>query len=163
MSKLKILLLIISCSFGCNKIFDVACPQEDENQGLIVDLPLEDITCPPENEFIDQSNTEGVVVQTDDEYRGISPFPLISGDQCDLPDIDFVQYTLLGLLTQGTGCSRSYRRNVSGSGNKFIYEVTVRECGGCEPLELRWHWVTIPKISSSANVEFVTKIQKFNE
>ena len=161
MIKIWLLLGCLTMS-ACNKVFDVPCPSEDEDQGLVVESFFgSELTCEDAAERFDNL-AEGVVLQTLEDFQSrISP-GTATADLCELPLIDFTMYTLLGLTTQGTGCSRTYRRSVEAKNGGFEYEVTVRECGGCEPLEIATHWVTIPKISDNVIVTFRIKTQKFN-
>ena len=163
MYKFFCFLLLALTYITCNKAFDVVCPAQDENQGLVIQSFFDtEVSCFDES-FMLNDLSEGLVIHTVDTYRSTIALVDLTGNACVLPDIDFTQFTLLGLKTQGTGCTRTYRRSVEAKGNGFEYEVTVRECGNCEPLEIRTHWVTIPKISEDATVTFKIRTQKYNE
>lgn len=74
------------------------------------------------------------------------------------PNIDFDEYTLLGFVTSGSGCSRTFRREVTKEKSKkqYVYHITVRECGECEPFETRHNWVLVPKLPTVWEVKFET-------
>ncbi len=155
---LLVCLLVISC----NKSFEVPCPTEDEDLGLIIESILdESASC--WNQSLRASDVqEGVVIQNEIEFENaISQMDIIA-ELCVLPSIDFSTKTVLGLSTKGTGCTRTYRKSVQATTDGFEYEVTVRECGGCEPLELVNHWVVVPKIAPGTKIVFSVKTQKFN-
>jgi len=69
--------------------------------------------------------------------------------------IDFDKYTLIGALTQTTGCSDRYERQIDQKGNKELtYTVKAISVGACLPLRLNMNWALIPKIKNRTDVHF---------
>ena len=163
MVRILICLVTISIGSACNKVFDVACPTDDMDQGLIVQSYLGGQDICVGHSFSSDALNEGVVIRNDTAFESFIPVVDLSNSPCDLVDIDFNTYTLLGIQTQGTGCTISYRRSVREEDARIVFEVTQRECGGCEPLHTASHWVKIPKISADSQVIFSVITQKFNE
>ena len=77
--------------------------------------------------------------------------------------IDFSQYTVLGIYTDGS-CRIVYDRNVIKNieMHKYIYKITVIHCGLCEELATSMNWVLIPKIENDFTIEFVVEHKQWN-
>lgn len=75
------------------------------------------------------------------------------------PVIDFSEYALLGLWADGGGCSINYYRTVGDiqDEHKYIYTVTVQECGFCEMYGFSYNWVLVPKLPTGYTVDFQVK------
>lgn len=133
-----------------------ACPDQDENLGLIQKLIYADQdiwTCYKEVPF--EVTTKGHVIYTEEDYLAFLDSLTFNPEVCQTEDIDFNQSTLLVTGSGGSGCRRTYKRTVTQDEDE-IYKciITVRECGGCEPWEQRWHWILIDKIPSDSQVKF---------
>ena len=116
MLRISIYLLIASMGWSCNKVFDVACPMTDENEGLIIQaFTTADADCFA-NTFSLEGLKDGFVIQDEQQYGAIIPALDPLDSPCQVIGIDFTDYTLLGILTEGTGCSISYRRTVEKDG-----------------------------------------------
>jgi len=137
---------------SCNK--EILCTdQEDENKGDIVENFQ--IDC-----FFSIPNDQ-MVIRNQEEYTTFSASVVnnTQSSNCDFPTIDFEKHSLVGLTTQGSGCSRSYVRSFSESENQtYLYDVKVRECGQCEPLEINHNLILVPKLKEGWTVRFQSKV-----
>ncbi len=78
-------------------------------------------------------------------------------DTVSLADtIDFSKYTLLGKYAEGTACSIGFRREVTINSvdSKYIYAVTVYECGSCDVQTMSMNWVLVPRLPENYSVVF---------
>lgn len=99
-----------------------------------------------------------IVIRSADEYEEFFEARRNTFNDCSKaqpPHIDFEKHTLIGTLTESSGCSREYDRVVIQKGNqKVTYTVRVYESGGCKPLALDMNWAMIPKIKKRTDVLF---------
>ncbi|PLX15650.1 MAG: hypothetical protein C0599_16455 [Salinivirgaceae bacterium] len=74
----------------------------------------------------------------------------------DYPEIDFENYTLLGLFSEGGGCEASYDRSFTRNEDiqNYEYKVTVNYTGGCDMLIMHANWILVDKIPENAVVLF---------
>lgn len=140
-------LLLLLSFFSCHK--ESLCDSEqDVTAGDIEQLLVLDC-------FVAGSNQQ--VIRSTEELQDLFSLLPCAGE---IPTIDFSQYTLLGQSGGASGCKRFYDRSVliKDSQKQYIFSVKVSECGGCEPFELRWHWVLVPVLPEdySVNFEFTT-------
>ena len=72
--------------------------------------------------------------------------------------IDFSQYTVFGKYADGS-CRVIFEKNITKKveQKKYIYKITVIQCGFCEKLVTSMNWVLIPKIEDDFIVEFVVE------
>ena len=77
--------------------------------------------------------------------------------------IDFVHYTVLGKHTQ-SGCIVRWLRDVSKNDKlkKYVYTITVVNCGNCHSRDASMNWVLIPKIEDDYTVEFIVNKKRWN-
>ena len=77
--------------------------------------------------------------------------------------IDFSQYSVLGKYAD-EGCKVVFDRNVTKNviQQKYIYKITVINCGTCKELATSMNWVLIPKIEDDFSVEFVVEHKHWN-
>jgi len=75
--------------------------------------------------------------------------------------IDFTIYTVLGKHADG-GCMVRFVRDVTKNDilKKYVYTITVFQCGGCYSQDESMNWVLVPKIPEDYTVEFVVKEKK---
>ncbi len=76
-----------------------------------------------------------------------------------LPKIDFTKRTLMGFQTLVGGCHEpAYEKMVlfDAKRNVYVYTVKIKVQGNCKLGFGKVHWITIPKISPTAKVEFKT-------
>ncbi len=136
-------LLILGMTFSCDKA-NLCGLEQDVTLGDIEELL--DLNCfvGGENQQIIRSTEALEALFTDRPCEGT------------VPSIDFSQYTLLGQFGGATGCERFYSRRVTINENqrKYNFLVRVSECGGCEPWEMRWHWVLVPILPEDYSVSF---------
>ncbi len=153
---------LIILLFACEKESIQSCPDQDVNVGfsqlLFVD---ENEPCSYRN-FPSMTPGKGIVIQTAEMYDSLLVLIDLNDQICRKPEIDFEKYTILGLLTQASGCTRTYQRTIKQSADSTQFEVIVRECGGCEPLIMLWHWAVVPKLEAGAIVTFSTTTEKYN-
>jgi len=139
---------------SCNK--EVLCiDQQDENKGDIVENM--EFGC-----FFSLPNDQ-LEIRTQEAYTTFSESIVnnTQGMACNFPSIDFEKNSLIGVTTKGTGCSRSYLRSFSESDNNtYLYKVTVRECGQCEPLETNNNLILVPKLKEGWTVKFESEVTK---
>lgn len=136
-------LLAMISIFSCHKV-NLCGLERDITSGSIEQLLTLDC-------FVGGANQQ--IIRTTEELQSLFADRPCEGE---IPDIDFTQYTLLGQYGSATGCQRFYNRNVRirESEKTYIFSVKVSECGGCEPLELRWHWVLVPVLPEDYTVTF---------
>ena len=120
--------------------------QNDMNSGLIEEVLTLDCIFNEDDSF---------TIRNDTEYQDL----LASCSDTNPPSIDFDQFSLLGYTTGASGCSRYYEREVkkNTSKEKYTFSIRIIECGGCEPYELRTHWVKVPRIPETYQVVFEVK------
>ena len=146
MKRLFLLTPLLLCLLYCNKDDDNCNISRNTLDNLIVEeLSIE---CFPEDE-----NQTNFIIQSEAEFQ--NTFQILS--TCILPVVDFDQFTLLGIRSGASGCSRAYQTYVKKEGDDFSYILRVKECGGCEPWVVQIHWVTVPKIPEIANVSFTVE------
>jgi len=77
--------------------------------------------------------------------------------------IDFSQYSVLGKYAIGK-CNVVFNRNVSKNieKQKYIYKITVNQCGLCGVGNVSMNWVLIPKIEDDFTVEFEVAYKLWN-
>ena len=84
---------------------------------------------------------------------------------CDFSDIDFDKHTLLGMYGGGNNyCSVEYFRHVEDdqANARYIFTLTVLQKGFCKrAVRWHWHWVLVPRIPESYEVEF--KVDRIRE
>ncbi|MEX2588999.1 MAG: hypothetical protein WD334_02265 [Chitinophagales bacterium] len=80
-------------------------------------------------------------------------------DSSSFPSIDFSKHALLGLWADGGGCSINFYRTAGDerSAKKYVYTVTVQECGFCEMYGFSYNWVLVPKLPPGYSVKFQVK------
>lgn len=124
------------------------CWGKDENQGIIDHSIIIDPNC----EFNFLNGTAGEFVITEDTL-----FTQTFSNACSLPDIDFTKFTVLGIETSGS-CETKFIREVTRltSEKKYLYKVTVKECGLCKKLSVSHQWVVVPKLPIGWTVSFET-------
>ena len=136
-------LLTLSLAFSCNKV-NLCGLEQDVTLGDIEEVL--DLNC-----FVEGENQQ--IIRSTEELEA-----LFANRPCEgtAPNIDFSQFTLLGQYGGATGCERFYSRSVSINENqrKYNFRVRVSECGGCEPWEVRWHWVLVPVLPEDYSVNF---------
>lgn len=162
MNRLYFLILGIAFLSSCDKISQQDCPLTDTDEGLIERTYFQNAgdSCFYES-LSPESFSDGLVIQSEEVYDSVIVLIGLNGEVCPKEDIDFSTLTLLGQQTKGSGCRRSFKRSVNKNENDYAYEIIIRECGGCEPLVINWHWVSIPKIDNASTVSFRSKTERF--
>lgn len=137
--------LLLVCLFYSCKENDLCQLKQDETYGSIEEVL--DLDC-----AVGEPNN--LVIRSEEAFQSLFNTTPCNGE---LPTIDFSQYSILGQFGGATGCERFYSRSVQVKENtqEYIFTVTVSECGGCEPFEMRWHWVLVPVIPEGYSVSFV--------
>jgi len=134
--------LILSCTKD-----EEPCEAIIENSGIIV-ASVNISSC--EQPFYQGS----FVIRTNAEYDEL----LSTNNPCDRPFIDFSSLSLLGryAYTANTG---SYFRNVEidTAHSRYVYTITVENCGSCNCLSENMNWVTVPKLPEEWTVKFVVE------
>lgn len=78
-------------------------------------------------------------------------------EKCIPLTIDFSKKTLLGKHISGGGCTIEFFRKVYNDDieKKLSYSITVVEDGACAKAGSSMNWITVPKIPTTYQVEFV--------
>ncbi len=143
---------------------DQECPEEDELAGLALELIQVTDSCIL---TIDQNDqlTDGVVIRSDSEYEQLLNTVFSGIEDCVITPVDFGQYSMLAVLTGGSGCSRTYRREVLEQQEEDLIEcrITIRECGGCEPWAQVVHWILVDTLPENQEVLFTTRRESYDE
>ena len=130
------------------------CWGDDKNRGIIVsEVKIDQLWCIdpfmlPEQQYVIDDNETYYNLITD----------TVDCDSSDLPEIDFINYTLLGQYATG-GCEVKFIRKVSDNekDREYLYSITVRECGLCNKERFDMNWVLVPKLPDNYTVEFSIK------
>lgn len=137
-----LVLIIISFSFACSK--SPKCWGDNKIKGEII----ESISFPI------CSLQPGL---NDGEYIIRDSSDLAIFEDC-LPDdfeIDFNEVSILGRPT-GFQCKAKFIREVSidNSNKKYIYSITIKECGTCKSMGFTDNFVIVPAIPEDYSVSF---------
>jgi len=154
MNKLLLLPLMIILNYSCEKI--------DNNVDITSQCSfLEYNFGPCYSLFTDTVNTE-IIIRDTNTYRSVfienNP-TYYNCDTASLPIINFNKYSLIGILTIGSGCSVNYERKILNdkTNKKIIYSISFEYLGICEMLLTSWNLVLVPRISDEYTVEFQLK------
>lgn len=144
---IPLLILLSSCD---KKECDLPA---DTNSGLIVSSFDMNNDCVRLDEFDDF-----YIIKTQQEYDSIK-IRKATIDTCTnykLNPINFEKNTLLGFNVSGT-CQVSFERKVTENleDKKYVYSISVNECGDCEKSAFSLNWVLVPKIPNDWTVEFL--------
>jgi hypothetical protein len=73
------------------------------------------------------------------------------------PDVDFAQYSLLGVEAMGTGCQVAFEKHVyrDDESKTVHYEIQVIEEGACETVTYNRNLILVPRIPPDYRVEFL--------
>lgn len=141
------LLTIVSVTFfACNR----KCKLPEQKIGTREIIPFARVLDPLQN--LDEKEKQ-YVIQSDS--ANIFQLQVSFDDIETVEEIDFSNYTLLGLTASGT-CNAIFKRDVSRNNatKKVIYSIEVMECGTCKKLKLSYNWVLVPKIPNDYEVLF---------
>lgn len=112
------------------------------------------------NDF--KSDKELLVVNNNGEYHNLLKYKISVGcDKFELPDIDFVHYTLIGSHLGGSGCSVNFVRKVTeDNSNKVInYTVDTITSGPCDQVVSYPSWILIPKVPSDYSIKLSGSVE----
>ncbi|HOG18813.1 MAG TPA: hypothetical protein PKW37_00015 [Salinivirgaceae bacterium] len=100
------------------------------------------------------------VIRTDSQNVFSLKVSFDNGNTYD--SIDFNQYTLLGKYAS-EACRATFERNVTkdDSQKKYLYKITVHQCGLCDVLCESMNWVLVPKIPDDYDVSFSVETKKY--
>ena len=103
---------------------------------------------------------EKVVINDQNTFQELLDTTFQNNGSCDttnLPSIDFTQYTLLGTFRDASGCTQEFIKNlyIDEDNQKYVYNVTVEEEGGCLPYVTSMNWILAPKLPEGYTVEFL--------
>lgn len=123
--------------------------------------------------FCGDAKTEGIIVESISFGGCLNYFPdtifiIESEDELDTlykyetcpgrinPEINFEAYTLLGQYADGGGCDITFNREVVADepDKRYVYTVSVKECGLCEMMGYSMNWVLVPKLPDNWTVKF---------
>ena len=145
----KLLLILLMVILYCS------CEKKDE----IVDITNQCIF--PEDNYKPcySISADTIIIQDTNTYYNVFNTNNLTNYNCDtvsLPDIDFNTYSLLGILTIGSGCSADYKRKIFKdiSNKKIIYSISIEYSGLCEMLIYNWNFTLVPKVPDEYTVDF---------
>ena len=103
---------------------------------------------------------EGYIINSEEE--NIFDLKVSYDDGQTFEPIDFTIYTVLGKRASSGGCKVRFVRDVKKNdiSKKYIYTITVLQCGNCFSQDEIMNWVLVPKIPEDYTVEFVVKKTK---
>ena len=83
----------------------------------------------------------------------------VFSDPCSsyiLPEVNFVEKTLLGKFTEALACDVFYERRVEADpdSESYIYRITVHLDGQCQFSNTSMNWITVPKLPENYTVSF---------
>ena len=142
-----ILFLILS-----SLLVAVGC-QKDETKQLNYEL-LDWTECAYAFGF---QNGDSFIISDSAEFNAL--IDTIAYSNCvnyNYPEIDFDNYTLLGLFATGGGCEASYNRTFSRNDDNqtFKYTVNATYNGFCDMIIMHSNWILVDKIYDDATVVF---------
>jgi len=153
--------VMFSISVSCDRGFDEAnkgCkkfPEKGTISGLIINNAIVSTSywglyTPPKENMVITTDSLDLLVRFDNEATK-SP-------------IDFSKYSVLGKYASGDGCRVVYNRDVTKylEIKKYIYKITVIECGNCLTGDQSMNWVLIPKIEDGFSVEIIVENMQWN-
>jgi len=139
-------LLLFIATYSCSK--NPRCWGDNKEKGIIENSVI--VKCEP------AASQDNYIINDDSTFQQL--FTSNTTPICEVPVIDFTNYTLLGLFTTG-GCETKYIREVTKieNENKYHYKVTVKSCGYCKVESYSYNWVTVPKLPNGWTVTFEVK------
>jgi len=162
-----IIILFVSMLTDCVKDKPDQWPDTNEISGIVSKALYESDHEKPcyGPSFLSLPQGTEYIISSQAVYDTIFFSTIDDGLPCIKETIDFDRYSILGLRTQGTGCSRTYHRKIVENEAKKVYEylVTIRECGFCEPLETNYNWVLVPRLPEGWRVQFSSSVEKYPE
>lgn len=139
----SLMIVLLACS-SCNKN-EEECNAVIENSGIIISSV--DISA-----CNDPFYSGNFVIQSNQELDSV--LNLNSG--CNIPEIDFSSYTLLGRYAYTNGTGSYYRKVESDTANlRYEYTITVKTCEDCSCLNENMNWVLVPRLPDDWNVTFI--------
>jgi hypothetical protein len=156
-----ILILVLAILNSCSK--SPKCWGEDENKGIIVkDYSTRDFPMCIEAYV---SEHQQMIITSEEELAGIVDSNCVNipeaGYSTVPPDIDFNTNSLLGFWATGQ-CETKFIREVSANetDQKYVYEITVKECGTCKSERYDPNLVLVPKLPDGYSVDFTLRNDK---
>jgi len=128
-------------NFGCGK--RPFCNNAEKTKGIITDEVNQ--ICFPE------VSSKQFLVDDDSTYKATF------SKGCELKNIDFSRYTLLGQSITGACELKPTLEVVIKNGNSYCYRIEVKECGICKKFVEKYCWVTVPKLPTGWQVIYETK------
>jgi hypothetical protein len=141
-----IIVIFSFIAFSCNE-------DEDPNHSLNYEL-LDWTECSYAFSF--QSGDSFIINDTAEFNTLIETISYTNCVNYDYPEIDFENYTLLGLFAEGSGCEAIYDRSFSRNDDSETYKYTIKAnyTGLCDMLIMHSNWILVDKISDEAIVVF---------
>lgn len=144
---------------GCD-LLNSLLPDLTPNPVLFEDLSTSELKCIVFPEGVNQH-----IIHAPEEYAALfqSPHQTLGTSECKnltrLPPVDLAQYTILGQLVQGGGCSARFQKIVHRTDVDRIvsYQVVMQSFGLCEMLISNRNWIAIPSIPRTYEVGFGTE------
>jgi hypothetical protein len=130
-----------------------------------VDSGLVDTRSPEEyaiqTESLYQEGYRGYLLAREEDQDRYRSTPEMSYEEflatCNVfPEVDFEEYSVLGVQAIGTGCTVTFAKDVSrdDQSKTVRYEVTALEEGPCEMVSYNRNLILVPRIPPEYRVEF---------
>ena len=135
-------LLILTVFLSLTSCIKRKCKDGDSNGGIIVNYF---------NDYYEKISSDGVAISDSASFKQIFP-------NRPLP-IDFNNYSLLCIYTDGGGCHVSVDREVTklDSEKQYHYTIHIYACGMCKKLWISPNVVSVPKLPTGWTATFEVK------
>jgi hypothetical protein len=108
------------------------------------------------------NDTVGFVIKKNQQYQALGDtcrrlwMNSVKCDTANLPEIDFANYSLIGIYTDGGGCSvtKEYDLEIDTLNYTYIYFIHRHYEGMCDMLIMDMNWALVPAIPENYEVEF---------
>ncbi len=146
--KVAIIFSIVFLS-SCSK--SPLCWGDDKNKGLILsEVIINQPSCHDQDKITENKH----IINSEEDYYNLFA-DIMYCDTSELPQVDFMKYTLLGQYASG-GCEVKFIREVidNPESDEYLYSIIVRDCGSCQKLRYDMNWVLVPKLPENYTVRF---------
>ncbi|NBD15490.1 MAG: hypothetical protein GVY04_04895 [Cyanobacteria bacterium] len=148
------ILAIFACNL-CQLVPFIPCPKE---------LPVKEISLPPEFGHTTGGGTLKMVVRKQEEYQQLIKNSEWGWKNTEYPKINFSEHSLLGQNLQASGCSVDYDvRVIRRANGNYTYQIKIIQYGHCELGFFKQVWIKTPKIPEKNEVSFVKEYKRRNQ
>lgn len=107
-----------------------------------------------------ESMNQTFVIHSAEDFERFKKDHKITSRECNLPDVDFEKYTLVGSMISASGCNApkvSKQVSMDEGKNTLLLAVDVKQQGYCKMLHVTPVWVLVPKMQEGTDVKVDTK------